>query len=660
MVTRCASSSPPVRLGATVSPVPVLVAQDISKAYGQKTILDRVSLSIHSGERVGLVGSNGSGKSTLARILAGIETADTGNVAVRREASVAYLAQEPKLDPDATARSVVSEGLGAWFVAKTNYDALSARIAKGESQSDKLLAQQAEAAAQIERHGGWDVMHRVEKILGHLGIERLDTPTRELSGGDKRRVALARILVSPPTLLILDEPSNHLDVETIAWLESYLVEEFDGALLVVTHDRYLLDRIVDRTLELHRGSVHSYEGGYETYLEAKAERMALEARTEQNRQNFLRTELEWLRRQPKARTTKQKARIQRAEAAKDARPQRAERTARLVTEATITGKTLLELRSLNIELGGRALVRDLDLTVLAGERIGIVGRNGTGKTSLIRTILGELNPVRGEVILGKNTKIGYFDQHRTGLDEDASVYDNVAATGNKIELGGQPIEVRSFLERFAFDPHAQRQQVRSLSGGERARVALARMLADKHGLLILDEPTNDLDLPTLSALEEMLVDYAGSALVVTHDRWFLDRVATSLLVFEGNGRVVRYAGGYSDYLQQKAAADAARDEAAKAVAAEAKAAPKEKPAAKPAKNKGLTWAEQREFETILDRVDAAEREVADCEKTLADPALYASRAAEVPALTRKLDEAKARAATLVARWEELEQKQSGG
>jgi len=646
-----------VRRDATVSPVPVLVAQDITKSYGQKTILDGVSLSIHSGERVGLVGSNGSGKSTLARILAGLEPADAGSVAVRREASVAYLAQEPILDPEATARSIVTAGLGAWSLAKTNYDSLSARIASGEGKTDKLLAEQAEAAAQIERLGGWDLMHRVEEILGHVGIERLDTPTRELSGGDKRRVALARILVAPPTLLILDEPSNHLDVETIAWLETYLSDEFDGALLVVTHDRYLLDRIVDRTLELHRGAVHSYDGGYETYLEAKAERMALEARTEQNRQNFLRGELEWLRRQPKARTTKQKARIQRAEAAKDARPQRSERTARLTAEATITGKMLVELRNVSVEMGQRTLVKDFDLTILAGERIGIVGRNGTGKTTLIRTILGELNPARGEVVLGKNTKVGYFDQHRSGLDEDASVYDNVAATGNKIELGGQPIEIRSFLERFAFDSHAQRQPVRSLSGGERARVALARMLADKHGLLILDEPTNDLDLATLSALEEMLTEYSGSALVVTHDRWFLDRVATSLLVFEGNGKVVRYAGGYSDYLLQKAAAEAAKEEQARAVV-EAKNAAKEK-AVKNAKTKGLTWAEQREFETILERVDEAEQEVAACEKALSDPALYASRASEVPAMTRKLDEAKARAAALMARWEELEQKQAG-
>lgn len=639
--------------------MPVLVAQDITKSYGQRTVLDHVSLSIHSGERVGLVGSNGSGKSTLARILAGLEPPDIGSVAVRREASVAYLAQEPILDPNATARDIVTSGLGAWFTAKTNHDKLSARIASGETLSDKLLAQQADAAAQIERHGGWDLMHRVEEILGHLGIAKLDTPARELSGGDKRRVALAQILVSPPTLLILDEPSNHLDVETIAWLEKYLVEEFKGALLVVTHDRYLLDRIVDRTLELHRGIVHSYDGGYEMYLEAKAERLALEARTEQNRQNFLRGELEWLRRQPKARTTKQKARIQRAESAKDAKPQKNERTARLVTEATITGKTLAELRNVSVELGGKTLVRELNLTIMAGERIGIVGRNGTGKTSLLRTILGEMAPSRGEVILGKNTKVGYFDQHRSGLDEDASVYDNVAASGNKIELGGQPIEVRSFLERFAFDSHAQRQPVRSLSGGERARVALARMLADKHGLLILDEPTNDLDLPTLSALEEMLLEYGGSAIVVTHDRWFLDRVATSLLVFEGNGTVVRYAGGHSDYLLQRAAAEATREEEAR-VAAEAKQVAKDKPVAKAAKTKGLTWAEQREFETILERVDEAEREVGACEKTLADPTLYASRASEVPTWTRKLDEAKARVATLMARWEELEQKQAGG
>jgi ABC transport system ATP-binding/permease protein len=654
-------SSPPFGSMLRSAAVPVLVAQDLVKSFGERRVLDGVSLSIHGGQRVGLVGANGSGKSTLARILAGLESPDSGTVAQRRGAAVSYLAQEPTLDPKLSARELVVEGLGEWSRQKARYEAVSAAIGRGEGDIAALGAEQAEAAAQIERLGGWDRMHFVDNVLQNLGIGRPDAPTAELSGGDKRRVGLACLLVAPPALLVLDEPSNHLDTETIGWLERYLVDEFPGALLLVTHDRYLLDRVVDRTIEIHRGKVYSYEGGYEEYLEAKAERLAIEARTEQNRQNLLRTELEWLRRQPKARTGKQKARIQRAEAAREAGPAAKERTAKLVAESARGGKTVVELRKVALGYEGRTLVKDFDFVLGTGERVGIVGRNGTGKTTLLRAILGDHAPLAGEVVLGKNTKIGYFDQHRGGLDEEKSIFDNVAATGNKIELGGQPIEVRSFLERFAFDGHAQRQQVKSLSGGERARVALACMLAQSHSLLILDEPTNDLDLPTLSALEGMLVEYGGSALVVTHDRWFLDRVATSLLVFEGDGRVVRYAGGYQDYLSQKAAAEAAREEEARAAAQEAKSSAKEKPAAKQAapKAKGLTWAEQRELEGIMGRIDEAEGEVKALEGSLGDPSLYTTRAAEVAGLMKKLDEAKARAAALVARWEELEQKQAG-
>lgn len=641
--------------------MPVLVAQDLSKSFGERRILDGVSLSIHSGERVGLVGANGSGKSTLARILAGLEPLDGGNVARRRGAAIAYLAQEPVFDPKMTARQVVLEGLAAWSAAKSRHEELSAELARGTGDVDAQLAAQAEAAADLERLGGWDRMHKVEEILGHLGVMRPDSPVGEFSGGDLRRVAIAQILLSQPALLVLDEPSNHLDVETIGWLEGYLANDFTGALLMVTHDRYLLDRVVDRTLELARGKLYSYEGGYEAYLEAKAERLALEARTEENRQNFLRTELEWLRRQPKARTGKQKARIGRAEAARDTAAPKIDKTVRLVADASRTGKTVLELKKLTLAAGGRTLVKDFDLAIPAGERVGIVGRNGTGKTTLLRAILGEMAPVSGEVVVGKNTRIGYFDQQRSGLDEDKSVYDNVVEAGNRIELGGQTIEARTFLERFLFDGHSMRQQVRSLSGGERARVALAKMLARSQSLLMLDEPTNDLDLATLSALEEMLVEYGGSALVVTHDRWFLDRVATSLLVFEGDGRVVRYAGGYQDYLSQKAAADAAREEATRASEEVAKSSAKDKPAPRAAaKSKGLTWAEQRELEGIMDRIEEAEGAVAALEKTLADPGLYASRASEVPALVAKLDEAKGKAAALVARWEELEKKQAEG
>ncbi len=631
--------------------MPVLVTQSLQKSFGERHILDDVSLSIHSGERVGLVGPNGCGKSTLAKILAGIEPADGGTVARRRGAEIGYLPQEPTFPSEKTAREIVTEGLLVWSAAVSAHEAASAALARGDGDLEAALLAQSEAAASIERHGGWDRKNEVESIMGHLGIARPDGAFGEASGGDKRRIALARILVARPTLMILDEPSNHLDVETIGWLEEYL-SELDSAILLVTHDRYLLDNVCNRTLELARGKVYSYDGGYGDYLEAKAERLALEARTEQNRQNFLRTELEWLRRQPKARSTKQKARIQRAEASRDTVVARAEQNVRLIAEASRSGKTILDLTKLELTVAGRVLVKNLDFMLGAGERVGIVGRNGTGKTSLLRAILGELAPSSGSIVLGKNTSIGYFDQHRSGLDDEKSIFDNVADASSRIELGGEVIELRSFLERFLFEPKAQRQKVGSLSGGERARVALAKMLAQKNNLLLLDEPTNDLDLPTLSALEELLSDFPGSAMVVTHDRYFLDRIATSLLVFEGDGKVVRYAGNYQDHLAQK------RVQEAEPKAASVKPPPP-KEAPKPApKAKGLTWSEKQELGTIMDRIEAAEAEVSTLEATLSDPTIYASRAAEVPALVQKLDEAKKRAAELTARWEELEAKQA--
>jgi ATP-binding cassette subfamily F protein uup len=428
---------------------------------------------------------------------------------------------------------------------------------------------------------------------------------------------------------------------------------------MITHDRYLLDRVAQRTLELDQGNLYSYDGGYEEYLEAKEERLAHASRTEQNRQNFLRTELEWLRRQPKARTGKQKARIQRAETAKAAPPPKVERTAQFTLEATRTGKTILELKDLTLKVGDLTLVKGLDFILTAGERLGVVGRNGTGKTTLLRAIRGELSPAQGEVVLGKNTKIAYFDQHRADLDDALSIFDNVADKRSRIEMGGGAvIEVRSYLERFLFDPYKQRQPVGSLSGGERARVALAKMLSRGANLVILDEPTNDLDVATLGALEQMLIEFDGCAIVVTHDRWFLNRVATSLLAFEGQGRVVRYAGAYDTYREQKARIE---EEAEARAAAEASAPgkqapppPREKPAAP--KARGLTYAERIELDGIMGRIEAAEQAVADLSAKLADPSLYTSRGGEVPGLQAALERARAEATTLVARWEELETK----
>jgi ATP-binding cassette subfamily F protein uup len=646
----------------------IVAAHDLRKAYGGRQVLDGISLTIEPGERVGLVGLNGSGKSTLAKILCGLEATDEGSVSRQRGAEVVYLAQEPRFDDALSAHDVVMSGLAGWSAARKRHEEASRALAAAAGAMDELLRAQADAAADVERLGGWECAHRVDAVLAEVGVSRPDAPVGSLSGGDRRRVALARVLVARPALTVLDEPSNHLDVDALEWLERYLIEEHDGAVLMITHDRWLLDHVSLRTLELSRGKLYSYAGGYGAYLDAKATREDLEARTEQNRQNLLRKELEWLRRQPKARTGKQKARIDRAEEARAAEPARAERTARLSLEGSRSGRTALEIQALELELGGRTLVRGLDLMLSPGDRLGIVGRNGTGKTTLLRSIRGELEPRSGRVVVGRGVKVAYFDQQRGGLDDSASIHDNVAAGRSRVDLGGQSMDVRSYLERYLFDTYKQRQPVGSLSGGERARVALAKLLAEPASLVLLDEPTNDLDVATLFALEEMLLEYDGALVVVTHDRWFLDRVATSVLAFEAGGRCVRYAGGYTSYRSQLAAAELARAEqppeptkqgdvrrAKLDVQASDRQAPADKsPAAGTDGVRPLTWAERRELDGIMDDIEKAEQAADALEATLAEPSLYATRGAEVATLVSALAAAKDEVARLTARWEELE------
>lgn len=638
--------------------MPVLVASDLQKAFGPQIVLDAVALSIEEGERIGLVGVNGSGKSTLARILALADQPDSGSIAVRSEARVAYLPQEPTFDPDRSVRQIAAEGLGAWTEARDRHDAAVASLSSGRGDTAALVEQQARAAADVERLGGWERMYQVEAVLGHLGLRDPEALVATLSGGELRRLALARILVARPDLAILDEPTNHLDVETIEWLERYLIEEHRGALLLITHDRYVLDRVAQRTLELDRGRLFSYDGGYEDYLEAKAERQGLEARTESNRQNFLRTELEWLGRQPKARTTKQKARIQRAIEALGTSAPPPERRVALSLDGPRTGKTILELHDLRLRLGDKLLIDGVTLLLGKGERLGIVGRNGTGKTSLLRAILGQLQPESGSVVVGVNSKLAYFDQARSGLDDARSIHDNVGEGRKTIQVAGKPVEVTSYLGRFLFDASKQRQPVGSLSGGERARVALAILMRDGGNVVMLDEPTNDLDVATLSALEQMLLESDGTALVVTHDRWFLDRVATSLLVFEGDGKVVLYPGNYETWRRLKAEQAAREAEALAARSAPAQPSPSVRPP-KPKNAKALTWSEERELEGIVERIEQAEAQVSALEEQLADPTLYSRRAGEVAGLKTSLEHAKRLAGSLTARWEELEAKSQG-
>ncbi|MFO7563323.1 MAG: ABC-F family ATP-binding cassette domain-containing protein [Enhygromyxa sp.] len=629
----------------------ILSAKELRRSYGIREILRGASLAIDEGERVGLVGRNGSGKSTLAKILAGAEQPDSGEVVRRSELRVGYLPQEPEFAPGLRALDAVLAGLERWQAAVERYSAISAQLSEDPGDRLEALArEQAEVAAEVERLGGWDQRHEALALLGHVGVDDPEAEVDTMSGGERRRVALARLLVAQPDLAILDEPTNHLDLETIEWLEGWLTSRFGGALILVTHDRYLLDRLVTRTVEVEDGQLHVYQGGWARYLEAKAEREAHADRVEANRRNFLRRELEWLRRTPQARGTKQKARIDRITAVRDQVGPKREVAAQIELGHETAGRTILDAEELAVEVGGRRLIEGFELHLSKGERLGIVGPNGCGKTSLLRVLTGELPPAAGEVRLGKRTQIAFLQQSRGGLDDDASVFDNVGEGGTRVVLGDTELDLRSYLERFLFDSHAQRQKVGTLSGGERARVALAKTLRSGANLVILDEPTNDLDVMTLTALEEALIDYPGAVLVVTHDRWFLDRIATGLLVFE-RGRVERHAGGWADLLERRkhAAREESIAEARKTAPAPAQAS------AKPDKRK-LTYAEELELEGLLDRVDEAEQAVAALEAELADEGFYERSVAEQQQFFARLEAARAEAAARAERWTELEER----
>ncbi len=649
--------------GVHSAAVPALTADHLTKTYGPATVLRDASIALDFGEKVGLVGANGAGKSTLARILAGVEEADGGVVARNRAVRVMYLAQEPGLDPAHTAYEAVEESLSRWREATRKYEAVSAQLAAASpAEAEALSHTQTELAAEIESLGGWDPRHKILAVLGHLGVTQPQQRVGEMSGGERRRVALARILVAAPELAILDEPTNHLDVETAEWLEEHLATEFPGAVLLVTHDRFFLDRVVTRTVELDRGSLYSYDGNYTTYLDAKAERLDIEARTEARRMNLLRREREWLARGPAARTTKQKARIQRAEALGEVvqRDKRVEEAAVFQAAAVRTGKRILEFHNLGKKYGDRWLVRGLELYLTPGERLGVVGRNGSGKTTLLKMILGEEAPTEGEVRLGQNTKIAYFDQGRADLDDTKSIWDNLYEGTDKIRVGEEYIQLQTYLERFLFDGHKQRQKVGALSGGERARVALAKMLRGDANLLILDEPTNDLDLPTLGALEEMLTDWPGCAIVVTHDRWFLDRVVTHMLVFEGDGQVVHTAGDWSTWRAMKAAR--ARQMQAQTVTQPMETVRPRKGASavKEEKDKPLTTAERKELASLPEAIDALEKRVADMEARLSDPGLYAGDGEAVKTLMTDMEARRAQLDAMMVRWEALEARSALG
>ena len=638
----------------------VVSAQQIEKSYGPRVIFAGVGFAVDEGEKVGFIGQNGSGKSTLFRIVAGEEPADAGTLAYRRGARVGYLAQEPHFPAGQTIREAAASGFPKLQAALAEHHALAARLAAGSvagAGDTRLLARQDELAHQIQALGGWDWEHRVEAMLTRLGVRDWAREVEALSGGERKRVALARVLLAQPELLLLDEPTNHLDADTTLWLEEHL-QGYPGAVLLITHDRYFLDRVVSRMLEVSRGELTPFAGGYTEYLAAKAERMTRASVEQEKRARLIEQELAWARRAPSARTGKQQARLQRLDAlqaeqreqrppARDAVELRFGRPPRL-------GRTVLDVHGLGKAYGERVLIRDFSTQLRAGERLGVIGPNGAGKTTLLRLLTAQEAPDRGELVFGANTRVAYYDQARQDLDDERSIYEAVADT-DWVQVAGERVHLRSYLESFLFAPEVQRQKVSSLSGGERNRLLLARLLLQDANLLLLDEPTNDLDLTTLQVLESALADYPGCVLLVTHDRWFLDKIATGLLVFEGEGVVHRHEGGYELYRRLKAEREAAGAETA-APTRRASTTPAPRERARPRK---LSFREQRELEAMEEQILAAETLKEQLAARLADPALYSGSAPEeVARLSAEFQQASAQVEALYARWAELEERRA--
>ncbi len=642
---------------------PVLDVRGLRKSYGGTVLFDGVDLAVAEGEKVGVIGRNGTGKSTLFRILAGEEGLDEGTVALRRGLRVGYLPQDPPVDPARSVFETVGEGTGELGATLARYEAVNDELAATPSPEamETLLEEQAELSARIERLDGWDWRHRVETLLTRLGIDGWERPMGALSGGERRRVALARTLLSEPDLLLLDEPTNHLDAETVLWLEETLFD-VPAAALLITHDRYFLDRVVDRMIEVTPLGLTEYEGGYTEYLEERTRREERLAVEERKRTKLLEKELAWARRAPPARTGKQKARRARAGEMAEAQRRRDRTRVRDVEmemhEAPRLGRTVLEAQGIAKSLGGERLFEGFSEKLLAGERLGIVGPNGCGKTTLLRTLLGEIEPDEGEVVHGENTRIGYFDQARR-VDLEQSVA-RVVSDSDWVELGDRKMHLRAYLDRFLFPSHMQDQPVRVLSGGERNRVLLAKLFLEEFNLLVLDEPTNDLDLDTLRILEDLIEEFAGCVLLVTHDRYLLDKVATSLLVFEGEGRIYRHHGGWDSYLERREALLEERQERVRARERERKAQRAEaaRTEARDARSDRpkLTFREQRELEGMEARLAEIETEKEALGARLADPEFYQGEADEISRVTKRYEELEATVEGLYERWMELEEK----
>jgi len=618
--------------------ITLLDASELKVRFNDNEVLKSASLTIRDGDHLGMVGRNGCGKSTFLKILAGITQADDGKVTPRSGLGIGYLPQGLDASDGVSVLDTIRDGAAHSFNLLDEYESLPA-------DSNR----QTELEQQIATADAWNIETRIETAMMHLNTPAADRLMGTLSGGEKRRVALCRAIVSNPDFLILDEPTNHLDTDSIEWMAQYL-KKFRGAFLVATHDRYFLDETCNHIVELQAGRFHTHKGNYSDYLESNLARMENEQAIELKRKRFLRRELDWIRRGPKARTTKAKFRVDKFHSIKNTQgPDKELSMDLIIPPPGQLANRVVDLINVSLELGGRELIERFDFKFEASMRIGICGRNGLGKTSLLRIVLGQLAPTGGSQKTGVLTQFNYVDQERVQLDPEKTLLQEVAEGADTIPFGNGKLTIRAYLQRFGFDPKRINMKVKSLSGGEKSRLLLARILKHGGNFLIMDEPTNDLDLPTLRLLEEALLAFSGCVLVVSHDRYFLNRVCTGIIAFEGDGLVAYNEGDY-EYYREKLAERKMRL-AKRPVATQANAGSSRAPEAKPRK---MTWKEKAELEGMEAAILKAEEAVARIESLFADPEFHSKHGAKTIELTSELETAKKQGAALYARWEELE------
>ena len=637
--------------------MPLLTLQSVSLAYGHVPLLEEANLQIDPGERLALIGRNGAGKSSLLRVISGETPADSG--AIWREPSlrISRLDQDVPAAGGRTVFEEVAAGLGGLGALVADYHRAAVRVA--ETHDERDLARLGELQHTLEERDGWRLEQKVELIVSRLSLPA-DRLMQDLSGGWRRRALLGRALVSEPHLLLLDEPTNHLDIDAIRWLEEYL-QGYPGAILFVTHDRAFLGAISTRIIELDRGRLTSWPGSYASYLQKKDAALEAEARELQRLDKRLQREEAWLRQGVKARRTRNEGRVQALMAL------RAERAAyraqggqvRLgVDDTQASGRIVFEAEHVWKSFDGVPVIRDYSQRILRGDRIGLVGPNGSGKTTLLRLLVGEMQPDSGTIRQGARLQIAYFDQQREGLDPDATVADSVHEGNTTVVVNGQPRHIIGYLEDFLFPRERAHSPVRSLSGGERNRLMLARLFAKPANVLVLDEPTNDLDIETLELLEELLGGFEGTVLLVSHDRAFLDNIVTSTLAFEGEGRVTEYVGGWADYLRQSQARGAEPAPRAAAPGVTSPAAPPAKSGTAPVTVKRkLSYKEQRELESLPERIAILEGEQSALKAEMESPEFYKSGAERIKAVMSRLDEASRELEQLLERWMELEERE---